>query len=223
MAARWFPMRTRGLSCLAAVAILLGSAVVVAGPAEAARKPKKPKAVVTMSAGELAVYRVGDRPASLPDDVRDGVMSTLGAYVKAATVKPLRRGTANTDVLTRTMTPGVAARLTGPDRGVLIDEGLPKSTKKITVDAVPIAIAGLADGDGRVIVVAAQFDATAVTKTAKGKVTITRKGEFELAPVDGAWKISGYTLAVDRVGKALGPTTAPTATSGPGAATGTTR
>lgn len=196
--------RAAFVACTVATAACLA---LVAAPAGAA---KKPKAVVAMTPGEVTVYKVAGDPQPLPDTVRDSVMATLTGYVNAATVKPLRKGAADDAALAGTLAPVVAARLAGPDRAVLVDEGLPKSVSKIKVGATPIALTGLVDGDGNVVLVTANLDSTTTTKTAKGKLSIKRAGELVLTPDNGTWKISGYTLTVDRLGKGVGPTTTTT-------------
>jgi hypothetical protein len=184
--------------CGALVAI-----AIIAPPAGA----KTPKPVVRISPGEVTVYKVGDAPDTIPDDVRAAVMSAVTQYVNAATVAPLRKGAAADDAVLATMlAPSVAARLAGPDRAVLVDEGLPKAASKIVVSTAPVTLTGLADGAGNIVVVTANVDATTKTTTAKGKLSITRTGELVLEPDNGTWKISGYSLIVDRVGKSVRPT-----------------
>ena len=206
------------LACAAATVAAFGAVAAPAGATTGAAK--RPKPIVKVSAGDLTVYKVGDNQQALPDDVRDQVMATLTGYLDAATVKPLQTGTADPAALASALAPAVTARLTGPDRTVLLDEGLPKSVSKIVVDAAPVKLTGLADSDGKVVVVTANLDSTTTTKTAKGKVSIKRAGDLVLTPADGTWKISGYTLTVDRLGRGLGVTT-PTATAPvtPGATT----
>jgi hypothetical protein len=198
------------------------SAVAIAPPAGAA---KSPKAVVTMAPGEVTVYKTGNAPDTLPDDVRAAVMATLTRYVNAATVKPLQKGKPASDAaLAATLAPAVAARLAGADRAVLVDEGLPRSVSRIKVTTTPVTLTALADGAGSIVVVTAKLDQTATTKTQKGKLRITRSGELVLEPDGGTWKITGYTLTVDRVGKGLTPTTtttAPAAAAAPTPATAT--
>lgn len=182
---------------------------------------KKPKAVVKLAPGELTVYRVaGDNPATIPDEVRDKVIATLTAYMNAATVNALKTGTVDEGALAGTLAPATVARAAGPDRAALVDEGLPVAVDRVTVKALPITLSGLADADGRVVVVTAGVTATTRTKTEKGAVKITRKGEFVLSPEGDTWKIDGYDLVVDRTGKGLGIAPVTTTTVAP-APTGT--
>jgi hypothetical protein len=202
--------------CAAAVVGSLGAGA-LATPVSAA---KKPKSVVTLAPGEVTVFKTGEAPDTLPDDVRTAVMTALTGYTNAATVKPLRKGVADDAALATALAPAVAARLSGTDRAVLVDEGLPKSKGRITVTGAPVVLTGLADGGGGIVVVTAGIDTTTTTKTTKGKLTIKRTGELVFEPDNGTWKISGYTLTVDRVGKGVKPpVTAPPAPVAPAAPT----
>lgn len=193
--------------------MIVATALAVAGSGQSAGAARSPKPVVKMPVGEMTVYRTGSNPQNLPDDVRDKVMATLTSYVNAATVTPLQKGTANPTALAASLGAATTARLAGPDRAVLLDEGLPRATSKIVVTTAPVALTGLADQQGNIVVVAAKLDATTNTKTAKGKLTITRAGEIVLAPAADTWKIDGYTLTVDRTGKGLGAAGSTTTTT----------
>ncbi|MFM8304053.1 MAG: hypothetical protein ACKOA9_07130 [Actinomycetota bacterium] len=201
--------RVRRAACAVSAVTAFAVAGIAVPPAGAA---KKPKPVVKIAPGEVTVYKVGGAPDTIPDAVRSAVMATLVRYVKAATVTALQKGKADEVTLTSTLAPGVAGRLTGPDRAVLVDEGLPKPTSAVKVSAAPVALTGLADGDSAIVVVTAGVDATATAKTAKGKVVVKRRGDLVLESENGAWKITGYTLTVDRTGKGVKPSaTAPVA------------
>jgi len=206
-------------AALLACAVAVAAVAAAAPPAGAA---KKPKAVVKLAPGEVTVYKTGAAPDTLPADVQAAVMSALTGYVGAATVTPLKKGTADATALGATLGTPVVARLTGPDRAVLLDEGLPKSVGKIKVNGAPVALTGLADPDGNVVVVTAKIDTTATTKSAKGPLAITRSGELVLEPDNGTWKITGYALTVDRTGKGVKPTTTTTAPAAAAAPTPTT-
>lgn len=202
------------LACAATAVAAVGISIPPAGAA------KTPKPVVTMTSGDVTVYKVGDAPDTIPDDVRNAVMATLTGYVNAATVIPLQKGVVDDAGLATALAPAVAARLAGPDRAVLVDEGLPKakSKSKVKVSATPVALTGLADGAGSVVVVTATVDTTTTAKTTKGKLVIKRTGDLVLEPDNGTWKITGYTLNVDRAGKAMRPTTTTTVPVAPAAA-----
>jgi hypothetical protein len=161
----------------------------------------------------VTVFKTGDAPDALPEDVQTAVMTSLTGYLNAATVTPLRKGKPADDAaLGATLALPVVARLAGTDRQVLLDEGLPKSVSKITLRSMPVTLTGLADGGGNIVVVTANLAAKTTTKTTKGKLTITRTGELVFEPEGGAWKITGYSLVVDRAGKGVPPTApAPTA------------
>jgi len=204
--------RAAFLACAASVVTAFGISVPPAGAA------KTPKPVVKIAPGAVTVYKVGEAPDTIPDDVRNAVMATLTGYVNAATVTPLRKGAIDDAGLATALAPAVAARLAGPDRAVLIDEGLPKATSKVKVTATPVALTGLADGAGSVVVVTATVDTTTTVKTTKGKLVIKRAGDLVLEPDNGTWKITGYTLNVDRAGKAVRPTTTTTVPVAPAAA-----
>lgn len=198
--------------------VALGSAM----PNAAAAK-KKPRVTVKTSVGETSVHRVGDGPPALPGDVRDAVMTTLRRYLRAASAKPLRTGTVDDAAIQTTLGLAAIARLGGADRQILVDERLPRADR-VVLTTSPVQLTGLADEQGRVVVVTARLDATTKAKTKQGAVTIRRTGELVLTPDAGAWKITGYDLAVDRIGKGLRTVADPTPTpAAPAASSSGTR
>jgi hypothetical protein len=200
--------RRAGRAMLCTIAATTVATATFAASATAA---KRPKPAVKISVGDVTLYKVANDPPSIPDDIREKVMATLSSYISAAMVKPLQKGTADPNSLSSAFGPAVTARLQGPDRSILLDEGLPRAVRKIVVTTAPVALTGLANAQGNVILVTAAFDATTTTRTRAGKLTIKRRGELVLTPEAGRWKITGYTLTVDRVGKGLGDTTTMTA------------
>lgn len=207
------PRRAALIVCSVATVAALGFSV------PAANAARSPKSVVKLTPGEVTVYKVGDAPETIPEDTRTAVLATLASYIKAATVKPLQTGKVDDATLAAVLAPGAAARLGGPDRAVLLDEGLPRATAKVKVAASPVALTGLADDRGAIVVVTANLDANATTKTARGKLGVKRSGEMVLEPDNGTWKITGYTLTVDRTGKGAKTTTATTVPAAPAAPT----
>ncbi len=206
-------LRRAGRIATALVGALAAGALVLpgTGPALAAKAPKAPKVAVT--AGDVKVYAVAGKPDALPDAVRTGVLATIAAYLKTAgtTQAPTAADTA----LAPLMTAAAAGRLTGTDRVTLLDEGLPTATGKVKVASAPVGLTALADDGGAIVLVTAGLDATTTIPTAKGKVTVHRKGSLVLVPDAGTWKIQGYDLAVERVGKKLGPTAGTTVPAAP--------
>jgi hypothetical protein len=202
------PLRSRAVARLLAASLAACVALVTVAPAFA--KPRKP--VVKITIGDVTVYKVGNDPETIPDDVRTKVLAAVSTYVNAATVKPLQTGAVDDAALATTLGPAAMQRATGLDRVTLVDEGIPKATGRIRVNTLPVKLTALADASGRIVVVTAVFDSIARTRTAKGGVTISRKGELVFTPEGDTWKIDGYDLAVERSGKGLAlPTTATTA------------
>jgi hypothetical protein len=194
------------------MALLATIALVAATPASA--KPRKPLVKITI--GEITVYKVGNVPETIPDDVRAKVLAVVSTYVNAATVKPLQTGAVDDAALATALGPAAAQRATGLDRVTLVDEGIPKAAGRIVVKTLPVKLTALADESGRIVVVTAGLDSIARTRTAKGAITISRKGDLVFTPDGDTWKIDGYDLAVERSGKGLVvPTTATTVPATP--------
>jgi hypothetical protein len=201
------PRRSRAAAL--ALCALLSTSVAFAFATPASAKTKKPLAKVTI--GDVTIYKVGNAPDAIPDDVRAKILAALSTYVNAATVKPLQTGAVDDASLATTLGPAATFRAAGVDRATLVDEGLPKATGRIVVNTLPVKLTALADGDGRIVVVTARLDSIARTRTPKGAVTIARKGDLVFTPDADTWKNDGYDLAVERSGKGLvAPTTATT-------------
>lgn len=140
---------------------------------------------------------------AFPAGVGEQVMTALRSYVDDATVRALRTGRAGPGLATL-VDAGVTARLSGPDRGVLVDEGLPDAVGKLTVvsPAVPLTALVGADGTPLIVVATVQLDVRATTK--RGPVHIARAGDLEFVPAaNGAWQLTGYDLTVDRGGRGV--------------------
>ena len=192
---------------------LLATTVAFATAAPASAKTKKPIAKITI--GDVTVYKVGNNPDTIPDDVRAKILAVVSTYVNAATVKPLQTGVVDDASLATTLGAAATQRATTLDRLTLVDEGIPKATGRIVVNTLPVKLTALADGDGRIVVITARLDSIARTRTERGAITISRKGDLVFTPEGDTWKIDGYDLAVERSGKGLvAPTTATTAVPG---------
>ena len=216
--------RTTSRAVLAATGLVVAGSLVALGaaPASAAKAPKAPKAPkVVVTAGDTKVYAAAGAPGDLPADVRTGVLATLTTYLRTtatATKSPADADAALTPLLTTT----AAARLSGTDRGTLLDEGLPAATGKVTVAVAPVPLTALTGDGGAVVLVTAGVDATTTVPTKAGKVAVHRTGTLVLTPVDGTWKIQGYELAVQRSGRKLGAVAGTPVTTVPAAPAPTT-
>ena len=199
-----------------ALCALLATSVSFAFATPTSAKTKKPIAKITV--GDITIYKVGNAPDTIPDEVRSKILAAVSTYVTAATVKPLQTGVVDDASLGTTLGPAATFRAGGPDRATLVDEGIPKATGRIVVNTLPLKLTGLADGDGRIVVVTARLDSIARTRTEKGAITISRKGDLVFTPDGDTWKIDGYDLSVERSGKGLVVTTTDT-TAVPGAPT----
>jgi hypothetical protein len=203
------------LSVVLAVA-LIGVGVLIATGSD--DKEDEPPQVDRSTSVELSVNPVGfdstNAYATLDDfprDVADGLRGALEAYVDLATVTPARKGAVVKDAdLGTIFDQGAVARIIAmpPDRDVLLDEGLPKATGRVQVKALPIDLYGLAEADGKVVLVTAVL-------TLGNYIEEARAGSIVYAPQsDGSWKITAWTLHVERSGPgvtAVTPTTVPTA------------
>jgi hypothetical protein len=140
-------------------------------------------------------------------------------------VVPLRTGKVAPGALEALFDPGAAAKLVGPDRALLVDEGFPPSDGLITATSPPIEFFALADGDRKPLVVSVRLDLDITARVQTSTVHIERAGQLVLEPGTGGWKITGWMLTVDRNGPGLAvtPTTAGTTSSSGPRATTTTR
>src|SRR3954447_21254343 len=82
------PRRSRATTL--ALCALLATSVAFAIAAPASAKTKKPVAKVTI--GDVTIYKVGNAPDAMPDDVRAKILAAVSTYLNAATVKPLQTG-----------------------------------------------------------------------------------------------------------------------------------
>jgi hypothetical protein len=134
---------------------------------------------------------------ALPDEVAFAVADVVGRYLTAGSLAPLRGGTVGAE-LGDLVTPAVAERLTGPDREVLVDEGLPHHGSAAVARA-NIGMRGLMGPDGTVALVVAGIDVELQARPPDAAaVTVHRHGELLLVPVDDGWRIDSYELEVKR-------------------------
>ncbi len=160
---------------------------------------------VELVVGEVRNEKSGP-PAQLAPEVQDQVMTTVGAYVKGALLDVVVEGEPGRDLAT-VFDAGAAARLDGPDRAVVLEEGLPELTGDFEPSAQPVILTGLSDGTGAFVLVSAYFNYAAKAEVEGGRVTITRATELTMVPEGANWKITGYDVVLTRDGPGTGTTT----------------
>ena len=153
-------------------------------------------------------------------ELTERIHTVIGEYVDNGIVAGLRSGKVKDADLTDAFDEAALARLKGDDRGVLLDEGLPKATGKLSITSnQPTNIFVLNDGQGVLQVASVVLDLTIHVTAEKGTYDIVRTGQLELTPdATRAWKITGWDLNVQRTGVGLPaaqqtPTTAPPPTA----------
>jgi hypothetical protein len=211
-----------GAAVLVIAAVVVGAVLMTSGgssgdhaasgtPASSAVATTK----VTLAAGDVTAESAGP-PVTVAPQQSAGVIGVLGDYVQTAIVKPLRTAQPAGD-LTAVFDTQALARATGVDRAALVDEGIPKVTGALTVDAKPVTMTGLGDQNGQLVAIAATVDLD-VSAAPVGKAAplhIVRGGSFVFTPdASGVWKVSAYTVLVTRDGGGIEtPTTTSAATS----------
>ncbi len=170
---------------------------------------------VSFSVTGATVESVRPPPPPFPDDVKVSVAATLDRYLREAVLGPLHSGGPAGD-LGPAFTGRARARLDGPDRAALVDEGLPP-VGSVKAETATVGLAALAGTDGAMTVVTAAVDMrleagprgpTAVVGGGD-PVTIARTGHLVLVPDGGGWKIDGYDVRTTRdVGDGVTTTTA---------------
>jgi hypothetical protein len=189
------------------------------GKAAPSSTTKVPNTNVALALGDVSADSAGP-PAQLSSAQSQAILKVVGDYLTAATVDPLRSAKPAGD-LSALFAAGALARVTGPDRPVMIDEGLPKVTGDLNVTAQPVNVVGLGDQGGAIVLATAtiDLDIQGVTAEKGPPLRILRKGDLVLSPdPTGAWRVTAFNIAVARSGGGLDATTttAPTATTSKG-------
>jgi len=196
---------------------LVGVGVVVLGGGGKDEPQLDASTSVELTLGDLTVETVNsfNSGAEFPTEASDAALAVLESYVQEATVVPLRKGKANGTTLAELFDEPAVARLAGTDRGLLLDEGLPKAVGKVTVKSPPVALTALMDRDGKVVLVTATVDLDIKAQARHGVMTVKRTGTLVLRPqLDASWKITAWTLHVERGGPGVAASpTDPTTTT----------
>jgi len=142
-----------------------------------------------------AVVGVADRKP-LSEKMTEDVLRIVELYVQRAMVDPLVTSAKATQLDTLFSATSVKAAL-GPDRPLLVDEGLPRIMHPPSARA-NVRLLGFRGPDGKVALVGAKVRLRVKGQTADGRtVDVVRAGELSLVP-EGHWRIESYDLDVDR-------------------------
>jgi hypothetical protein len=223
-APRW--SRNRVLAIVAAVVVAIAAVVLVvvlvSGGSDNKSSTTKKASPTTTSRNDTITVPLGPvssdsagPPVNVSPVQAQQIVNTLQKYVKDATVQPLRNGALGADLPTL-FDQGTLAQVSGADRRVVLDEGLPQVTGDLTATAQPVPIVGLGDQGGALVLVTATLDLNVSgTTTSHGDpLRIGRKAEFVLAPGPyGSWQITSYRMVVVRTGGGLDTTTTTKAAS----------
>ena len=219
--------RRIGLAVGGAVVVIAAivAAVVVVGngssddtAAKTTTSAAGPGVSLTLEAGDIATDSAGP-PTSFSTAQAQQVLGTIRTYLDGAVIKPLRTGQPAGDLST-VFDAGTLARVTGVDRGVMLEEGLPKVTGDITVVGKPVSFVGLGDQSGNLVLVTASvaFTVDGAVSGVKAPLHIEQQGDLVLAPdAAGAWKVTSYRMAVTRSGGGVDTTTSSTPATTKGA------
>jgi hypothetical protein len=175
----------------------------------------KPETKIDIPLGDVSADSAG-APVTVSADQAQRVLDAVTTYVKGATVQPLKSGKPATADFGAVFDPTTLASATTTDRGVVLDEGLPKVTGNLTVTAQPVTVLGLGDQSGALTLATATLlvDVTGVTKVKGDPLHVVRQANFVLQPdPSGTWKITSYDMVVSRGGAGLTPTTTTTSAS----------
>ncbi|MSO79496.1 MAG: hypothetical protein EXQ79_07790 [Acidimicrobiia bacterium] len=200
---------------LVAVALVAVGVVVVSGGGNDTASLDK-GTTVQLALGDLSVESVNPFEAEFPPDASKAALALIETYVHDATIEPLRTGAVTDAALAEIFDDAALAQLATADRAVLLDEGLPKAIGKVTVEGIPIELTVLKDANKNLMLISATIDIEIKAQSKKGLVTIHRTGALVLIPqLDATWKITAWTLHVERGGPGVvaTPTDATTTTT----------
>lgn len=161
--------------------------------------PPKPSTNVDLKTGQVTVNWPGDGTATSDPDLPDQALAVVGKYIDRAVVPGLRTGKVNTASLSGIFDQNALTQLDGDARRAVLDENLPKAVGDIDIIARTVKMAVLNDNDNKTLFVTARINFDTQVDSDKGKYTVTRKGEFVLAPdTNGdlkvtAWKLKTFT------------------------------
>jgi len=167
---------------------------VFSGGGESAAPPK-PSTNVDLKTGPVTARAPGTDAATSDPALPDQALAVIGKYIDDAVVPGLRTGKVKTASLSGIFDQNALTQLDGEARGALLDENLPKAVGDINILAKPVKIAILDDTENKTLFVTARIHFDIQVNSAKGKYTVTRKGDVVLAPdTNGDLKVTAWHL-----------------------------
>jgi hypothetical protein len=174
-------------------------------------EPPKASTNVELEPGAITVEWPGFGPSPIAEGASDQVMSAIGLYIDQGVVPALRGKKVDPADLSGAFDEAAIARISATDtqdRAALFDEGVPEAIGKLTITAANVPMTALNDGQNSTLLVNADLVLNIEGINKQGKFTITRLGELVFAPdTSGAWKITGWSILVDRQGAGFPTTT----------------
>ena len=134
--------------------------------------------------------------APFPPELQTAVLATLNAYLTFGVVQPLRENKPPAGVEVA-FTPVAAARLAGPDRVALVEDGA-FSRGDVRQERANVRFTAMRGPGGEIVVVTAQLDVAMVVETSSGDVAAVRAGEMVLVPASTGWQIDAFDLVARR-------------------------
>lgn len=192
---------TRSLAALLAASLLL--AACSDGDDEGGQPATTKAPDTTVPATGVALTLTGTEvqaaskaPPPFPESVQAAVMTSLNGYLANAMVAPLRSGKPPSGLET-VFTGAALARLSGPDRPALVEDGTPVSGE-VTPERASAKLTALAAPGGEVVLVTALLDVALVVASKDTRLAVVRTGEVVLVPAGGGWLIDSYDLRAQR-------------------------
>jgi hypothetical protein len=196
------PARSRAATALLAALLVTMAACSGGGGGKA----KAPTTTTTKVINTSVALRVTGATVSsagpnvaFPADLRDQLSQAVNQYVESAVVSPLRSGAVAPN-LGSIFTADAGAKLNGPDRPTLTEEGVPKVTGDITPTTADCALTALADTGSQIVLVSAALNLDLQAQVPGGALHLIRKGDLLFANVGGAWRVAGFDMSVLRGG-----------------------
>jgi len=189
---------TGALVAVVVIAIAIWAILLRDGGGGSDDQPGVGPTVVQVDPGEVVSETVGPA-APFPEDQRDILVRKVRDYVEAATIEPLRSGRPAKG-LEPIFDAAALTTLQGPDGAVMLDQGLPEVTGKLSAVTEPVAINALADGTGAWIMASARLNLDVTGRLDNGKLKIIRIGELLFVPDGGDWKVTAFDVVVERSG-----------------------